>query len=62
MFACSKILLRGSLWFRGHSGILMLLQVVLLIAGDGYDIFLMCVFITGFILASYTYFHIVSIK
>ena len=50
MFAWYKIFLLGNLWSRGHFGILMQLQVLLLpIIGDGYNIFILRVFITDFI-------------
>ena len=49
MFAWYKTLLLRHLCCRGHCDILMQLQVLLPIVGDGYSIFLLCAFIIDFI-------------
>ena len=49
MFAWYKMLLLRHLSYRGHCDILMQLQVLLPIVGDGYRIFLLRAFIIDFI-------------
>ena len=47
-FAWYKILLLRHFWCRGHCSILMQLQILLPLVGDGYSIFLLCAFIIDY--------------